>query len=270
MYVVSNGYDRFGVIVFSQILVTLGQDEWYSLSRRHFPQEGDQEGLLLDDLLDSSNPSTIAEISSVGIAPGDPTVRYYLPVDSALDQIPNQDYNVEVTYGEYSVNQGVSDNFLAITLERIESYYSLSASFAEDFQDDFESFLASVDIDDETPGNQPYCDPDDNPIYTLEDSLFYGPADTWPKTLANYPYIEFWHRLDEALLDQNIPSMGSEVLGDKEWAELYSTGPLTENNGIFMEIWSLEHRVPPRARDQRALSRPAGTMADVGSIEAQD
>ena len=110
-------------------------------------------------------------------------------------------------------------------LERVEAEYA-PPDFALDFTVDFETFLQSVDTDEGTPGLQPYVDSYGNPILTLADTLWFGPAETWPKQLYNYPYIEFWHRLDEALLAENIPGMGPEVIGDAAWETLFSSGSL--------------------------------------------
>jgi hypothetical protein len=41
LYFRSMGYNRFGVLDFSQILVPVGQDNWASLCRKHYPKQGD-------------------------------------------------------------------------------------------------------------------------------------------------------------------------------------------------------------------------------------
>ena len=98
--------------------------------------------------------------------------------------------------------------------------YGLSG-FASTFTTDFEAFLAAVDIDDDdSNGLQPYTTPDGDPILTLDDALLYGPEETWPSLLENYPYIEFWHQLDAALRAENIPGMGPALLDDEAWVAL--------------------------------------------------
>ena len=42
LYFKSMGYNRIGVIDFSQILVPVGEPNWASLCRRHYPKEGDE------------------------------------------------------------------------------------------------------------------------------------------------------------------------------------------------------------------------------------
>ena len=178
-------------------------------------------------------------IFSAGVDAPNPVVLHYEPRGNALDQVPPSAYSVDETYAEYRIASGATNNFLEIILDRIESHYDLS-DFAAGFTTDFETFLANVDLDDDTPGNQPYTDPDGNPILTLADTQWFGPAVTWPKELPNYPYIEFWHRLDAALRDRSIPDMGPELLGDAEWIALFSEGtaPLVENPGITMKVWT--------------------------------
>lgn len=196
----------------------------------------------------------------------DLAVLHYEPWDYARDQVSPHLYAVSEVLGDYSVSGGV-DEFLAIVLERIEAHYGL-ADFAFEFTDDFEDWLQSVDLDDGLPGNQPYVDPYGNPILTLADTLFFGPAQIWPKQLFNYPYIEFWHRLDEALLDEELPGMGPEALGDALWETLFSTGPLIENPGIYVRISrSPQFSALLEMEDQLGTTRPASTLGDVGAIE---
>ena len=203
----------------------------------------------------------------IAVDAGEPAVLYYEPRGSALDQIPASTGSVSELYGEYGVASGHEDNFLAIMLDRLEQRHGLTG-FASEFTDDFEAFLASVDLDDETEGNQPYLDPWGDPILTLADTLWFGPAGTWPSLLENHPYIHYWHRLDAALLAQDIPGMGPEVLGDDEWDALFDSGPLDENPFITVSLmpdpasgWA------PLPLDQLRTERPAGTLCDIGEIE---
>jgi hypothetical protein len=153
-------------------------------------------------------------------------------------------------------------------LARCETLYGLPG-FAADFTADFEAFLRSVDLDDTMPGNQPYTDPSGAPILTLAETLWFGPAHTWPRELPNHPWIHFWHRLDEALRAEGIAGMGSEVLGDDAWQTLFSTGPLAENPDITLFIWrSLGFVVDLEETDQLGAARPANARGDVGAIEA--
>ena len=163
-YFRSLGHNRFGTLDFSQMLVPVGERLWASLSRRHYPQAGDEEDLELDDLVNlSSGVTRSPTIRSVGVDAPDFAVLHYEPWDRARDQVPAGRYPVSEVFGEYSVAGGGVDDFLEIVLERLESDLGL-VGFAMDFTLDFEAFLASVDTDENTPGNQPYESPDGVPI----------------------------------------------------------------------------------------------------------
>ncbi len=263
MHFKSRGFNLFGVVDFSQILVPVGIPNWESLSRRHYPKLEDQEGIIVSEVLDTANPVTGAEnILSAGVGDREPAVLYYQPRESALDRLPGDAWAVEDVYAEYEVRNDGQDNFLEIILDRIESHFSLPG-FAEAFQQDFEAELNSF-------GDQPYTDPKGNPILTLADTQMFGPAETWPKRLANYPYILFWHRLDQALQAEELPEVGSELLGDKSWQAIFETGPLAENSNIIMWIDTKTLLVSPPAVDQLGRQRGADNPADIGAVEALD
>lgn len=267
-YFRSFGHNRIGLIDFSQMLVPVGQPIWASLSRRHYPQVGDEDGVELDEVVELAGGVTrSSSIRSVGPdAPGF-AVLHYAPWDRALDRIPSGRYLVHEVFGEYAVASGAIDDFLEIVLSRIESHYGLTG-FASDFTAEFESFLQSVDSDPDTPGTQPYLDPGGDPILTLADTRWFGPAQTWPRELSNYPYIDFWHRLDDALLDEALPDMGPETIGDALWDALFSSGPLVENRGITMTVVRLARiSAELEATDQLGMPRPANALGDVGAIE---
>jgi hypothetical protein len=268
LYFKSMGYNRIGVIDFRQILVPVGEPNWASLCRRHYPKAGDEGGVDVAEVLNLDTGVTLSDsILSAGVGAPNPVVLHYEPQGSALDQIPTSPYSVDETYGEYDSAAGVDDNFLAILLDRVESHFGL-ADFASEFTIAFEAFLQNVDSDDDTAGIQPYTDPSDNPILTLADTQWFGPSQTWPKELPNYPYIHFWHRLDLALLAEGIPGMGPEVLGDDDWAALFTSGTLVENPGITMDVWI--RPTPGFAMleyDQLGTGRPANTLGDIGALE---
>jgi len=269
LYFRSMGYNRIGVIDFSQILVPVGEVGWASLCRRHFPKQGDETGVDMADVLNLGSGITRSDtILSAGVNASEPAVLAYEPAGNALDQIPASSYRVSETIAEYRVAVGGIDDFLAIFLARLETHFSLSG-FAGRFTTDFETFLQGVDIDDDEPGLQPYKDPSEDPILTLEDTHWFGPVGTWPKELPNYPYIHFWHQLDTALAAENIPGMGDEILGDDAWADLFpSSGVLIENDDITMTITtSPRMNVLLQALDQLGVDRPAGTLGDIGAVE---
>jgi len=150
-YFRSLGYNRLGELDFSQMLVPVGEPTWASLSRRHFPQVGDEYEVDLDDVVDRTSGVTRSPtIRSMGPDAPDFAVLYYEPRDRALDQIPPDIYPVSEVFGEYSLANGAVDDFLSIVLERVEAQYAL-AGFAVDFTEDFEDFLQSVDTDEDTP-----------------------------------------------------------------------------------------------------------------------
>ena len=264
----SLGHNRIGGLDFSQMLVPVGEPRWYSLSRRHFPQPGDAHGVVVGDVLDlSAGVTRSTSIVSAGVDDGEFTVLHYAPMGSALDQVPAGVYGLAEVLGEYDVRSGGTDDFLAIVLDRVEAEWDLDG-FADAFTLDFETFLQEVDLDPDTEGLQPYLDPSGTPILTLADTHWFGPAVTWPKELANHPWIHFWHRLDVWLLDEEIPGMGPEVVGDAAWATLFSSGPLVENPDITMAIWENRSlRVLIEPLDQLGAERPANALGDIGAIE---
>jgi hypothetical protein len=268
-YFRSGGYNRFGVIDFSQILVPVGEPDWASLSRKQYPQTGDVDGVAVGDVLNlTTGVITSPDIQSLGVNAGNPIVLYYQPAGSALNQVPAEDYLVNEIYAEYQLLSGGTDNFLEIFLGRVESTYSLN-QFAATFVDDFELFLNTVDTDADLAGLQPYISPGGDAILTLADTLWFGPAQTWPSELSNYPYIEFWHRLDIALESENISGMGPELLNGFAWASLFSSGELNENPSLVMSIIPAELLVSPVANDQLETKRPTLTLADIGAIEKE-
>ncbi|MCH5374183.1 MAG: hypothetical protein JJ992_09415, partial [Planctomycetes bacterium] len=64
-YFRSMGYNRIGVIDFSQILVPIGEPVWASLSRKHYPQVNDQDGVAVGEVL--GNVTLSAHISANGV-----------------------------------------------------------------------------------------------------------------------------------------------------------------------------------------------------------
>jgi hypothetical protein len=267
-YFRSLGYNRIGALDFSRMLVPVGQPNWASLSRRHYPQVDDMDGLDVDEVVDRTSGITRSPtIRSVGADASDFAILHYAPWDLARDQVSPTNYLVSEVFAEYAVASGGVDDFLAILLERIEAHFSL-AGFASDFTFDFETFLQSVDLDEDVLGNQPYTDPSGNPILTLADAHWFGPGTTWPKELVNYPYIEFWHRLDEALLAENLPEVGPETIGDALWETLFLPGQLVENPAIQFRL-ARQNRfsVLLELADQLGATRPANGLGDVGAIE---
>jgi hypothetical protein len=266
-YFRSAGYNRFGTLDFSQILAPVGLPNWHSLIRKHYPQVGDESGVAVGDVLDLVGGVTLAtSIQSVGEQPGTLVPLHYQPRGSALAQVPAASYGIDETFGEYRVYAG-ADNFLGILLARIEALYGLG-NFASSFTADFENFLRTVDSDAATAGVQPYEDPNGTPILTLAATRFFGPAQTWPRELENYPYIEFWHRLDTYLATQAIPGLGPELLGSAQWRRLFTSGYLSENPQLRVTLTTRQTLAVQRSElDQLGHTRGAAP-ADIGAIEA--
>ena len=267
VYFRSAGYNRFGTVDYSQMLVPVGEWDWQSLSRRHFPQAGDQDGIAVADVLDLAAAVPATGINSVGVGAGQPALRYYSPVGSALGQVPAATYSVLETWAQYRVAPGGTDNFLSIMLSRLESRHALTG-FAASFSADFEAWLQSVDTDAATAGVQPYTTPQGTPILTLANTHFFGPAATWPREASNQPYVEFWHRLDDALAAQPAAALGQPGLNDAAWRALFTSGALTENAAITVAVDTRARLTVQRgAADQLGTPRPAGAPGDIGAVE---
>jgi hypothetical protein len=115
---------------------------------------------------------------------------------------------------------------------------------------------------------QPYLDPLGEPILTLDATLWFGPSQTWPSYLPNYPYMHFWRRLDRALLEAGIETMGPEALGDDVWAALFDSGRLAEDPAITMALWEQGNEGFRLLEvDQRGVARPTDGPGDIGAIE---
>jgi hypothetical protein len=268
LYFRSQGYNRFGALGFSHILVPVDRRLWQSLCRKHYPKQGDADGVAASEVLDLVGGVDLSSwMLSAGVGAGTPTPVRYAPAGSALDQVPTTTYVVQETFAEIEVDRGATDDFLLILLARIEARWG-PVGFAADFTTDFEAYLQTVDVDEDTAGLQPYTNPSDIPVLTVADIHFYGPAETWPKELVNYPWIDFWHHLDAALAAASIPGMGAELLGDDAWNELFTAGPLAENPQIEMFL-STQPRggVTLLTEDQDGTARPANAAGDIGAIE---
>jgi len=271
LYFKSRGHNRIGVIDFSQMLVPVGEPDWWSLCRKHYPKEGDIGGVDLSEVLDINNGTYSTVARSMGVDAGDYALLYYEPAGSALDRIP-QSYTVDEIIAEYEVIEG-DDNFLEIFLDRVEKDFQIPG-FASTFTADFEDFLATHDADTkdtDPPEPDPYYDSYDplgDPILTVADTDFFGPIATWVKKPENYPLILFWHRFDAAIAEE-MPSLGDELIGDTQWDILFNDGPLEENTSIDFSIRSLSRSSYLLDLDQVGAPRPENVLGDIGAIEEQ-
>ncbi len=265
MHFISEGFNRFGTMDFSQILVPVGQPGWKSLNRRHYPKTGDQDDVAVEDVLNLTSGIHFDDsILSTGVDAGSRVPLFYRPRGSAVDQVPRIGHSIETTYWDYSVGTSGLNNFLAIILGRIEALIARPA-FAENFKTDFESYLSNVDLDATAPGLQPHLDESGNPVLTLDSVQWYGPAATWPKEPVNRAYIEFWHRLDATLWSLGV--VGQEGLGEEAWRSLFTSGALAENPAIVMRMGVVPVQAYPPVVDQLGISRRTIEAIDIGAIE---
>ncbi len=266
----SLGYNRIGVIDFSQILVSIGEPNWDSLSRKHYPQVNDEDGVLSGDVL--GNPTLSTLISSSGVETDPFAVLYYEPAGSALDVLPNTNYNVTEVLGELNGPRGEGENplLLPLILDQIQSDYG-QPGFESEFRAHFEGYLS--DIDAETAGAQQYENCDNITIDTIEQAFWCGPGQTWPAQEYNHAYIDFWHHLDRALAGEiagvnvdQMTEMGPATINDDAWIHLFGLGN-SPFNGISVHLFENTLGVSPVNVDQLGSDRPADVLGDIGAIE---
>ena len=266
----SMGYNRIGVIDFSQILVPIGEPYWASLSRRHYPKVNDEDGVLAGDVLGAAMLSTFINTYGVGADPF--AVLYYEPAGSALDQVPAASYTVQEVLGELVgvTYEGRNPLLLPLILDQIQLVYG-QPNFESEFRNYFEGFLS--DIDPDTEGAQQYLNCNNVTINTLEQAFWCGPAQTWPQYEYNHAYIEFWHHLDLALGNQvagvnvdQITNLGPALVNDDVWKSLFGLGS-SYFNGITLRLSETAIGVHPLDSDQLGHGRPADLLGDIGAVE---
>ena len=266
----SMGHNRIGVIDFSQVLVPIGEPGWASLSRKHYPQTGDEDGVISGDVLGNATLSTF--IGSAGVEADPFAVLYYEPAGSALDQLPTADYTVSEVLGELvgPRDEGRTPLLLPLMLDQIEAATG-QAGFAQEFRTYFEGYLA--DIDPDAAGSQHYENCLGAQIDTLEQAFWCGPAQTWPQMAYNHAYIEFWHHLDAALAGElaevnvdQIANMGPALINDDMWVALFGMGH-SPFNGIAINLSGTSLAVDALNTDQLGNARPADLRGDIGAVE---
>ena len=224
----SYGYNLIGKILFTHILVPI--PPWQSLSRKHYPKAGDQDGLALAEVLDVAGAATHDWILSVGTDAGGPAVLWYPPIGPAEDGMPTASYDVSYVLAEYDLDPGASDVFLNLVLEKLRTDHGdvLGADFGSSFGD-------------------------------LTGVTFHGPGVTWPTNSENAAWISFWRELDVQLGDL----LGAVRLGDDFWGS-YASGRL--GGCLSLRVTRNSDRVGPVLTDQ--LGRPrSAALRDVGAIE---
>lgn len=269
----SMGYNRIGVIDFSQMLVPVGEPGWASLSRKHYPQAGDEHGVVPGDVLGSATLSAFIPSSGVGANPF--AVLYYAPAGSAVGQVPGGSYDVTEILGELvgPPNEGRTDALLPLLLDRIRDVHG-QPDFESEFRGYFQGFLQDVDPD--TEGAQLYFNCNNLVVDTIEQAYWCGPAQTWPQQEYNHAYIEFWHHLDAALAGElaavnvgQIGDFGPALINDDVWTSLFGLGD-SEHNGITVRLRETTLGVNPVSIDQLGNPRPANLLGDIGAIETEN
>lgn len=224
----SRGYNRFGSLDFSQILVPV--PGWRDLSRKHYPKTGDQDGITLDQVLAVSTATYHPAILSAGTDAGEPAILWYPPIGSALNQIPGAAYTVTsiaVGYEGFGVS---TDDFLNQVLFKLRADYTgeLGADFGTSFGD-------------------------------MTGTSWYGPAETWPANAANADWIKFWRDLDLAIAGR----LGTVILGDDFWGS-FTNGRL---GNVDMSVITTPTTVTLADFDQLGNPRLAGVKVDIGAVE---
>ncbi len=269
-YFRSMGYNRIGVIDFSQILVPVGEPGWASLSRKHYPQVDDQDGVVAGDVLGGVTLSTFINSAGVGADPF--AVLSYEPAGSTLDKVPGGNYNVTEVLGALAgpQNEGRNPLLLPLILDRFQDVYG-QANFGSEFRTYFEEFL--LDVDPDTAGSQWYFNCNSQTADMLEQSYWCGPGQTWTQEDHNFAYIEFWRRLDWALANEipgvnvdQISNLGPALMNDDVWTLLFGLGnhPF---NGITVRLTETTLGVSPLDTDQLGNPRPADLLGDIGAVE---
>ena len=269
-YFRSLGYNRIGVMDFGQILVPVGEPDWDSLSRKHYPKVNDEDGVVIGDVLGSAMLSTV--INSSGVEADPFAVLYYEPTGSALDQLPSGNYNVTEVIGELvgQQNEGGSPLLLPLILDQFQAVYGQS-NFENEFRDYFQGYLS--DIDPDAAGSQQYVNCDNITVDTIEQAYWCGPARTWPQFEYNHAYIEFWHHLDSALAGEiaevnvdQISNLGPALMNDDVWTLLFGLGD-SHFNAITVSLTETTLGVNPLDIDQLGTPRPADLLGDIGAVE---
>jgi hypothetical protein len=234
----SSGYNLIGAMDFTWMLVPI--PEWMCLSRRHWPQQGDAEGISADAVLDLEGAALSATVVSAGADAGSPALLWYLPLGDALDRIPPESYpvhNVYAGYSPYFSEPEPSDGFLNHVLARLRRDEWLGADFGPQFGD-------------------------------MSGIPFVAEASTWPTLPANGPWIRFWRDLEAAIGDR----LGAVRLGDAFWGSFGPQEPgdsaidldgvttLMIDHQVVGEMWRTPY-------DQHGVTRSDTAPTDIGAIE---
>jgi hypothetical protein len=189
------GYNLIGDLSFDYIHVPV---PWWNiyLNRKHYPKEGDLDGIQISDVLSLDELQYHPTIQSVGVSAGQNAVLWYPPAGMAVDTIPAGGYDVPYVKAGFG-GGGEPSGFLYDVLDQINTMYGR----------DYSSTFGTKD---------------------LADVTFYGPAVTWPSESENAEWISFWRELDAAIANSPGP-MGTEKLADEFWGVPFDGGPGISN-----------------------------------------
>ena len=226
IYFKSWGYNLIGDLNFDWIHVPVPKWSIY-MSRKHYPKEGDQDGVDVADVLSLGGAKLHPTIISVGVSNGDSTVLWYPPAGDALDTLPASGYTVPYVEAGWTISEPTG--FLDDVLDEVELRYG-----------EYSSVFGTQDLSTVTFDG---CD-----------------AYTWPSDPLCQPWILFWRDLDAAMAASPWSTMGPEKLADDFWGQPFdsSNGPIISNKNSSVSLISI---------DQVGTSRPAGAMGDIGAIE---
>lgn len=223
------GYNRIGTLDFSQMLVPV--PSWWSLSRRHWPKTGDEDGVDIGEVLALDEAERHATILSAGAGEGAPAVLWYPPNGSARDQVPARNYRVRTTLAQYWVESGATDDFLAHVLAQLRKKYGsvLGSDFGSDYGD-------------------------------VTGIPFIATPRTWPGEPGNKPWIQFWRKLETEVGDR----LGTAGLGDDFWQSFKLPKKKT---AVHLSRNASKHTTRLTAFDQLGTRRPAHGRGDIGAVE---
>jgi hypothetical protein len=229
LFFYSSGYNLIGVVDFSQILVPV--PDWMMTSRKHYPKNGDRDGISILQALDVANAHDHGSILSAGPDAGQPAVLWYPPADQAVDRIPTENYSVNNVNAGYTGFGVSTDDFLNYVILQLRTVYGsiLGNDFGANFGD-------------------------------MTGTTWYESPVTWPSDPLNVPWITFWRNLDIAIGNR----LGMVILGDDFWGT-FTSGPLGSHVSITVQRESDSFRLT--TSDQLGKARPSGALGDIGAIE---
>lgn len=218
LHFTSGGYNVFGAVDFSEILVPI--PTWWSLSRKHYPKVGDIEGQDIGAVLDLTLIGSHPDIKSAGVMPGDSAPLWYPPAGPAVDHIPSNGYELRHLVAQYAVSAGHDDDFLFQVLEVLRYDYGMGPTFGDSLD------YAGV--------------------------TWQGADESWPSDPANDDWIKFWRDLDSLIGD----SMGPGILEDDFWSHV-GEGPLGPNIYVDITTERSRYALPALDQSGRRRPRGA-------------